>query len=78
MNEKSFVVPANAGTHNHRCRCFASAYLSATAVARTKGRRLRVPALAGTTMNSCYSHFFHLKNTYGSTAASSIMTSAIG
>ncbi len=25
-----------------------------------------------------YNHFFHLKNTYGSTAASSIMTSAIG
>jgi hypothetical protein len=33
---------------------------------------------ASDVLRSHYNHFFHLNNTYGSTAASSIMTSAIG
>src|ERR1700724_2860036 len=43
-----FVVPANAGTHNHRCLLLESRRAAALEL---KGRGVWVPAFAGTTAN---------------------------
>src|ERR1700738_268799 len=43
-----FVVPADAGTHNHRCLLLES---RRSAALKLKGRGVWVPAFAGTTAN---------------------------